>query len=265
MKRIIKETLLSVGLEVRRIERRTPLSFQAVHNVAGTVDDHIIEFVGLPGVGKTFLLKNVSRRLNNFFIQTDLCERTSPERIRVSDPAVSDLYKRLFEIRINDILYELAVQQDVRHNILRVGSLSKLLVKSLPLDCVHPIRILADEGFVKNYTQATVQLAREGHEGALKALSRRSLVLLVADPELQASQLLKRQGIRRPPLRWTSFDLLKGRSHSELSQHFQMLSARYVEWIEQLRPYARNVLVLSRDDSVDLNINAVLELACPTS
>lgn len=256
MKKIIKTTRSSLGFELRRLTRLLPLRLQQSSG-AGT----IVEFVGLPGVGKTFLLKRCLRELSPAYVtQSDLVRSEhAKDFCDLSDPDLIDLYRHLLDLRMRGVLSDLEGNSDVRHQALRIGALSALLVGSMPVDQADRLNILADEGIAKNFTEALLKLAQSGHAGAVKALSRRVIVLLTADPDIAENGVWERSQYRK--MHWQKHSLFSGLNRVERVEYYANMQGRYVEWIDQLLPYTRNVIKLSRNDDLDANVESVVACA----
>ena len=126
-----------------------------------------------------------------------------------------------------------------------------------------PSNIVLDEGVCKNFTEATLILARSGHAGALMALSRRSLVFITADPATTEAQLRNRQRLAGVANNLLKPDLLDGMPVEEAVKYFAEWNVRYHDWIKELEPYTRGVLYLRREEELNKNISAVIDFVTP--
>jgi len=248
------KTLKWAGIELRRLPKQENICLSA-----GDENGHIIEFVGLPGVGKTYLMNHCLKVIGQDYVtQRALTASSISHQFKdLEDPDLKDLYKRLIDVRIRDILNGIEKADNVRYECLRIQALANLLVNNIPVEQAYPARILTDEGISKNFTAALLQIVRGGHPGAIKALSRRSLVFLSAAPEVSAAQLTGRQDRRKAG--WNKLDLLETMTLEERIEHYADMQSHYQSWIEELAPYTKKTVGLSRQDALEENVEAVVE------
>lgn len=261
MKNIVKKGLNLLGLEVKRIDRTPFLLRERLQFESEGGDGKIIEFVGLPGVGKTFLLKHCAKSISDKFIyHPDFLKylevkKFSPE---LNDKNIKNLYEELIKKRVEGVFRDMESTDNLRHQVQRIQTLSGALLRNAAVDAAFPVNILTDEGISKNFTEVLVNLSKAGHEGALAALSRRLLVLVTADPATADAQLEDRQA-KQAGSAYKHLTHLEGLSRDERLKHYSDTQTQYCGWINELEPFTRGVLRVSRNDDLKHNVSAFLE------
>ncbi|WP_209427988.1 hypothetical protein [Pararhodobacter sp. SW119] len=237
-----------LGLEIRRAPRST------ANRIRPAPPGRIVEFTGMPGVGKSHLMRRCIVALGpSFMTQEEIrLADNAADYESVVDPEIRALYEELIWRLLSQARERHASQVDLQQQIHSLRFMCNQLQSNMLVDAAYPIDALTDEGLVKNFSESLLELAESDNPGALKVLCRRHVILVEADPELTLSQIRERErDHNRPHPKYV------GWSREEILRYYQENAPKYHARIEGLRPWTAGVLRISRSASTRQNVDAV--------
>jgi hypothetical protein len=242
-----------LGLEIRRAPRAS------ARRIRSASPGRIVEFTGMPGVGKSYLMRRCLEALGpSYMTQEEVRVAVNAADYRdVADPEIRALYHDLFGhlLSLSQVRDHHSQKPDLQLQINRLLFYSTQLRSNMLLDAAYPIHALTDEGLVKNFSSSLLELAESGNSGARTVLRRRYIIHVEADPELTLSQIRERERYLNRP-----FQKYLGWSREEILQYNTETGQEYGARIQALRPWAAGVLRLSRSESTRYNVDAVTAL-----
>lgn len=245
MSHIINKILgKTIGVNLRRTRPRKVDKFKG--------KPIYVEFVGVPGVGKSTLYENVFKQVKSKWRNIHELQKIFIRHANSKSTESLSLYQELAQQKIQNVASRNYTGID-KMNIIKYFH-SVLIDDSLVYLFNNDYNIMSDEGLIHNFGEAILALSKSKEEEFKSLMERRAVIYCYASPEIVAKRILEREkktGELLPQHKVDSYDNLVLLQQESLYFKHQI--------IDSLSNYNIPILSIDTSNSMSQNVDQVVQ------